>query len=118
MRVSNQKLDSEVKKEILGLLYQVVGDLKDPKETEIFLQDIFSPQELVTFAKRLAAAYYLQQGYNYEQIKESLKLSSATIATIDKQIKGSKGFKLALNKITAEKWASGWEKKIKSLFKS
>lgn len=118
MRVSDQKLDPKIQTEIFSLLYQVVVDLGSPKETKEFLEDILSPAELTTFAKRLAAAYWLKNGRNYEDIKTNLKLSSATIATIDREIKNSKGFKVALTKIAAEKWASGWEKKIKNLFRS
>lgn len=118
MRVSDQKLNPEIRKEIFDLLYQVMADLKNSKEAETFLQDVLSPAELITFAKRLATACWLKNGRNYEDIKTNLKLSSATIATIDKEIKNSKGFKLALDKIKAEKWAGEWEKRIKGLFKS
>lgn len=117
MRVSEKKLNPETKREIFGLLYQVVVDLKSPKEAAIFFGDLLSDSELMALAKRLGAAYYLQEGRNYEDIKDELKLSSATIASIEKEIKNSRGFKLALAKIEAEKWASGWEKKIKSLFR-
>lgn len=118
MRVSEKRLDPETKKEIFGLLYQVIADLKSPKEAEVFLSDLLSDHELMALAKRLAAAYYLQRDYNYENIKDDLKLSSATIANIEKEIKSSKGFKLALERIEAEKWAGEWNEKIKRLFKS
>lgn len=117
MRISDQKLDPKTKKEISALLYQVTADLKNPKEAESFLNDLLSKAEMISLAKRLAAAYYLEKGLGYDEIKNRLKLSSATIATIDKQIKPSAGFGLALKKISTEQWAGEWEKRIKNLFK-
>ena len=54
-----------------------------------------------------------------KEIKETLKVSSATIANIDKMMtKNSDGFTLAFKKIEAEKWASQTVKKISQFVKS
>ena len=69
-------------------------------------------------AKRLAIAYHLEKNKSYDEIKNNLKVSSATIANIDKMmIKGKKGFALALGKIEADRWASELAKKINKKLK-
>ena len=56
----------------------------------------------------------LKKKRSYENIKNNLKVSSATIATAEKNI-DSKGIKLALKKLEAEEWANVWSEKIKKL---
>jgi len=112
MRTSNLKLNPSVKKEIARTLEQLVADLKTPEEVSVFFKDFFNDSEIETFTKRLAVAYWLKKARSYENIKQNLKVSSATIATIQSLIK-KPGFLLALKKIEAEEWANQWAKKIK-----
>ncbi len=72
--------------------------------------------EYEAFAKRLAIAYWLRKGRSYSNIKQNLKVSSATIATVQ-SIMETEGFQLALKKIEAEEWASVWTKKIRKFIK-
>lgn len=116
MRTSDKKVNQSLKKEIIRSLAQAITDLKSPEETLVFLKDFLNDAELETYAKRLAVAYYLQKGRSYQNIKTNLKVSSATIATIQEQI-NSKGYQLALKKIEAEEWASKWAEKIKKFVK-
>jgi uncharacterized protein YerC len=117
MRKSNKILPKGVEGQILNTLYQLLADLKNPKEAKLFLEEILTPTELIIFAKRLAAACYLAEGATYQKIKDNLGLSSATIAGIEQNLKKSAGFALALKKIEAEKWASAWAGKIEGFFK-
>ena len=77
----------------------------------IFLEDFFNQTELETFVKRLAIAYWLKKGRSWENIKENLKVSSATISVVQSQMK-EPGFALALKKLEAEEWANVWAEKI------
>ena len=97
-------------------LYQLFADLKTPQEAEAILKDILSDVELTTVAKRLAVAYWLANGRSYNNIKDNLKVSSATIATIQTMM-NKPGFKLALKKAEAEEWANQWAEKIKKIVK-
>lgn len=116
MRTSNQKINQTLKKQIIKTLAQTLSDFKNNDETLNFLNDFFNETELETYAKRLAVAYWLRKGRSYQNIKTNLKVSSATIASIQDQLK-SKGFELALKKIEAEEWANQWAKKIKKFVK-
>ena len=114
MHVSKNKLNDNLKKEIIKTFIQTLDDLKDTKEKEVFLKDFFNDQEIETYAKRLAIAYWLKKKRSYENIKNNLKVSSATIATVEKQM-NTEGFKLALKKMEAEEWADVWTEKIKKV---
>lgn len=116
MRVSQNKLNASLKNQLIKTLAQTLADLKNLSETHTFLADFFNQNELETFAKRLSIAYWLKKGRSYENIKQNLKVSSATIATIEKELK-KPGFVLALKKMEAEEWANVWAEKIKKFVK-
>lgn len=116
MRTSDQKLASSLKNQIAKTLSQTISDLNGFEETHKFLGDFFNESEFETFAKRLAVAYWLKKGRSYANIKQNLKVSSATIASIQNEM-DKPGFKLALKKLEAEEWASQWSEKIKKFVK-
>lgn len=115
MRVSASKVNPILKKQIEETFIQTLSDLKDTKELKVFLGDFFNQTEMETFVKRLAVAYWLKKKRSYTNIKDNLKVSSATIATIQDLIK-SPGFKLALTKMEAEEWANQWVEKISKVW--
>jgi uncharacterized protein YerC len=116
MRTSKNKLNPIFKKEIIKTFIQTLDDLNGVNEKETFLYDFFNDVELETYTKRLAIAYWLKKGRSYENIKNNLKVSSATIATVEK-LMDTQGFKLALKKMEAEEWANVWSEKIKKIIK-
>lgn len=116
MRVSENKLSAVLKNQLVKTLGQTLVDLKNLDEMQTFLNDFFNQSELETFAKRLSIAYWLKKGRSYKNIKQNLKVSSATIATIEKLLK-TPGFTLALKKMEAEEWANQWVEKIKKFVK-
>lgn len=111
MRISDRKLNPSLQNQIIKTLAQLIVDLKDNNEADTFLEDFFNKAELETYAKRLAVAYWLKKERSYTNIKENLKVSSATIATVEKLMK-KPGFLLAIKKIEAEEWANVWAEKI------
>jgi len=114
MRTSDKKINLTLKKQIINSLAQAISDLNDSKEARIFLDDFFTEAELEAFTKRLAVAYWLSKGRSYTNIKTNLKVSSATIASVQSKLDRS-GFQLALNKIEAEEWADLWSKRFKKI---
>ena len=113
MQISKKRLNKQVEKQISKIFYQTIADLKRPKDVKIFIRDFFTKTEHSMMTKRLAVAMYLEKNRSYEQIKTALKVSSATIASVDKMMnKNSEGFVLALRRIEAEEWASKLTKKF------
>lgn len=117
MQVSKKKVNPKIQKQIFNLFYQVINDLKTPQEVKGFLEVLLTKTELEAIVKRLAVAHYLEKGRTYENIKKSLAVSSATIASVQEQASKGKGFGIALEKIKAEEWADKWAKKISQLVK-
>ena len=117
MQVSARKLNHHIERQIFAVLHQMLGDAKNAEEVKILLNNLLSEAEHVVLAKRLAIAVFLDKGRSYENIKNILKVSSATIASVQEMM-GDPGFQLALRKIKAEEWADGWAKKIGGLVRA
>lgn len=116
MRISEQKLNPSLKQQIKKTLAQAIADLKDAEEADKFLSDFFTESEYEAFAKRLAVAYWLKKKRSYSNIKDNLKVSSATIAAVQNDMQKA-GFKLLLKKVEAEEWANRWAEKIRKIIK-
>ena len=116
MQASRDRVNPIIEKQIKSLWYQMVADIKNVEEAEIIFGDLFSEIETTAITKRLAVGYYLNKKRSYEVIKNNLKVSSATIATVQQGI-NKPGWKMALEKVLAEEFSTKWEKKIKKLFK-
>lgn len=116
MQISKQKVNKILEKQLSEVWYQMVADIKSAREAEEIFKSILSDTELTTVIKRLGVGYWLTKKRNYEVIKENLKVSSATIATIHQDL-NKPGWKLAIKKVIAEEWATKWEEKIKKLIK-
>ncbi len=112
MRSSNNKINKLLKRQIDDLFLKTILDLKNPVETEDFVNDFLTESERDVLAKRLGVAYWLKKGRSYANIKENLKVSSATISSVQGILK-HKGVENALKKMEAEEWASQWTEKIK-----
>lgn len=117
MQISKKKINKNLENHFSKLLYQVIADIRHPKEAEIFLKDILKDTELKITTRRLAIAYWLDKGRSYKDIKTNLAVSSATISKIAEQMKKKMGLEIALKKIRADEWAARWAKKINKTFK-
>lgn len=116
MRVSKNKVNPFLEKELFKTLHQAIADLKNVEEVEEFLKAFLFNTEHTTLAKRVAVAYWLNKGRGYNNIRDNLKVSSATVATIQTQMQ-TKGVQIALQKIKAEEWANVWTQKINKIIK-
>lgn len=114
MRVSKDKVNQHLNAELFRSLHQLLADLKDPEEVKEVLSSFLSPSEHTTIAKRVAIAYWLDKGRGYDNIKNNLKVSSATIASVQSTLEKT-GVKAALQRMKAEEWANVWAARIKKL---
>lgn len=117
MQLSKKKINPRIEKQIFNVFYQVISDIRTNQEAKAFLEDILTRAELEALTKRLAVALFLEKGRSYDNIKNTLKVSSATVANVAGQMKKGRGFELALKKIRAEEWANRWAKRIGKTFK-
>lgn len=116
MQISKQKVNKILEKQLQQMWYQMVADIKNPQEAREIFSNLLSETELTTVIKRLATGYWLTKKRSYEVIRDNLKVSSASIATIQKDLKNP-GWQVAIKKILAEEWATKWEAKIKNLLR-
>lgn len=107
-------MNQSLKRQLLRTFSQMINDLKNPREVEIFLNDFFNNDELEKYIKRISIAYWLKKGRNKENIKRNLQATPKEISFVEKLLK-KRGIKLAIKKIEAEEWANVWLKKIKKL---
>lgn len=118
MQVSKKNVNRQVEKRIFKSLYQVLADLKKPEEVKKFLDDVLSKTEKTVLAKRLGIAWYLNKNKSYDVIRQDLKVSSATIATVQGWLeKGGEGLMLAIKTIEADEWAGEMAEKVKKSVK-
>lgn len=116
MRTSQKTVNQSLKKQIDQMFIQTICDMKGPEETASFFRDFLNTSEFEVFSKRLAIAYWLKKGRSYNNIRDNLKVSSATISTVNEMMK-QKGFQLALKKAEAEEWANVWAEKIRKVIR-
>lgn len=114
MRLSEQKLNPSLKNQLFKTFAQTLTDFGKLEDTQNFLRDFFTDTEVETFAKRLAVGYWLTKNRSYTNIRDNLKVSSATIAEVAGKYTLA-GFKLAIKKIEAEEWANKWAERIRKI---
>lgn len=114
MQVSKKKINSSIQKQIDEIFYQLLVDAQSIDEVKTLLHDLLTETERQVLTKRLAIAIFLDKGRSYEHIKNMLKVSSATIASVNEKM-GDPGIQLALRKVKADKWADEWSDKITGL---
>lgn len=115
MRSSEEKINRTLQSQIQQSLYQTISDLQNPQEAQEFFEDFLTESEQLALIKRLGLVLFLDQKRSYENIKENLKVSSATIACFYKKL-GRPGIQLAIRKVKTEAWAEKWSQKISRLF--
>lgn len=115
MKVSSRDMNMAMEEEIEELLVQIISDLKGVGETKALLSVLLTGAERSAIARRLAIALSLTNGKSYEEIRESLKVSSATIAKVQESL-DSNGMKLAIEKIRIDDWAGDWAGKLSGAF--
>jgi len=107
----SQKLNPSLQKQIDQAFTQVLTEIKNTDQSSCFVSGFFTSSEKDIFTKRLAIAYWLKKGRSYENIKQNLKVSSATIAKVQEMMK-SPGFQEALKRLETEEWATTWATRI------
>lgn len=107
-------MNKNISRQMFKILFSILADTRNGKEVEEMFCDLLTDSERMAIAKRLAIGVYLDKGRSYENIKDNLKVSSATIATVAESM-GNPGMQRALNMIKAEEWAGAWTDRIMRL---
>ena len=93
------------------MLYGILAELSTPEGVKTVLGDILTEGERMALIKRLGIAVYLDKGRSYEDVKNTIKVSSATIASVAENL-GNEGWQEIIRRIKADEWANEWTSKI------
>ncbi len=77
----------------LALAIVKINNIEDCKE---FLDDLLTIQELQSLSQRVHAAKLLLDGKTYNEVISETKISSATLARVNKCVKYGKGYNKVL----------------------
>jgi len=108
---SKSGMSKNIEEQVYKIFYQVLADCKSETDMEILLKSLLTQGELSAIAKRLAIAVFLDKGQSYDRIKDVLKVSSATIASVADNM-NERGMQMALARVKAEEWADVWSIRI------
>lgn len=87
-----------VKENELNELCEAIIKIDNVKDCKHFLDDLLTIQELQSLSSRIHAAILLLEGKTYQEVISETKISSATLARINKCIKYGKGYNKILKK--------------------
>lgn len=116
MQQSQNPLNKNIESQLEKMLYGLMAETDSPEKLKMFFNDLLTDGERVAVLKRLGIAIYLDKKRSYEDIKNNIKVSSATIATVAEKM-GDEGWQEMIKMIKAEEWASEWSDKLSGRIK-
>ena len=89
--------------ESLDRLFRTILNLESIDECYRYFEDICTVKEVQDMAQRLDVAIMLNNGENYQNISDTVGISTATIGRVSKCLKyGSGGYRAAIDKLNAK----------------
>jgi len=86
-QVSRRFIDKKTQDKIFSLFISSLIKCNSQDRALKLVEDLFTPTEKIMFAKRVAIAYMLQEGYDYRFISQTLKVSTTTIGLLSSWLK-------------------------------
>lgn len=109
------KLNTEEKRQLFTQLCYVLAETKNIDEAAELLRDLLTEQEVEMISKRLKVADLLLEGYTYQKIKETLKVSDSKIARVHEWLKlAGEGLRAAKEKL--KKYKESAREKIENIY--
>jgi TrpR-related protein YerC/YecD len=111
-QISRNPVHKDVYYSIRDDFIWILSALRSQEETKAFFYDFFTKTERIMFAKRLAVAMMIYKGFQYEDIRFILHVSTATISRVaDWLDRSGEGVRKVLDKlITEEHTQAFWDK--------
>lgn len=113
-QVSKKIVAINLESEIYEVFWSTIARFNKKDEVTLFFSELFTYNEKVNLAKRIAIAILLSKGYGWRSIKNLLKVSEGTIAKISIRIK-TEGFRLLFKKLENDaQWKTFWNDLVKT----
>lgn len=109
-------MNPNLEKTLNRTFLQLLEDLKNKKEIEIFLSDLAGKKQYDDLVKKIAVAYWIKKNRPTDVIKNNLDVTDHYIDSI-KKIIDKPGIKLAIKYLEAEEFANQWTGRIKKVLK-
>lgn len=90
-KVRYSELSEFQRKKYLGEFYSMIAMLRGRDEVKKFFKDLLTLSEVVMISRRIQIAKLLLEGDTYEDIRQNLKVSAATIAQVEKWVNNGFG---------------------------
>lgn len=108
-QISKRPISKDIESKIYESFYKAIGLLRE-SEARLFIDDLLTKTERVMLPKRLAIAILLLKGWNYDSIKEILKVTQTTISSVSRTLEFSNGLRKAIENLSkSEAWRSWWQ---------
>ena len=91
-------MENTAKQQHLQSLYQLIADIRDPKDIEALLEDLCTRKEVENMAERIYAARLLMDGNTYNQVMAQASISSATLSRVSRCVQYGNGYSRLLKK--------------------
>jgi uncharacterized protein YerC len=101
-QISKNPVSADVYNKAQDLLVNSILKLKTKNQVSGFINEFFTPTERVVFAKRLTISLLLAKKYRYRDISSILKVSLATIVSVDSKYKHRRSLKDIIRRILNE----------------
>lgn len=117
--LSRYKLSSEQINHLAERIVSAALYIRDRKGLMLFFDDLLTTTEKAMLGKRMLIVMFLERGYSYAEISNTLKVSEATIGTMSERLqKGGEGFRLVLKKLEKEEEIEKILQKVKQIFQN
>lgn len=116
MQQSQKPLNKNIEIQLEKMFYGLMAETDSPEKIRMFFTDLLTEGEKIAVLKRMGIAIYLDKKRSYEDIKNNIKVSSATIASVAEKL-GNEGWQEIIKMIKAEEWASEWSDKLSGKIK-
>ena len=93
----------DIHSQSLDRLFEIILSLETVEDCYRFFEDVCTIKELQDMAQRLDAAFLLDGGMNYQDISQTVGISTATISRVSKCLKYGSGYRAALDKAKEKK---------------
>ena len=78
--------------ERIDILMQLIASTNDPADCRALFEDLCTAKALENMAERLHAAQMLIEGKTYNQVMESVQISSATLSRVSRCVQYGNGY--------------------------
>lgn len=118
-QISKNPVHKDVYYSIRDDFLWILTAMHSQSEVKAFFYDFFTKTERIMFAKRLAVALMLHKGFQYDDIRFILHVSTATISRASEWLDhGGEGVKYAMDKLIKEEKAElFWKQVDRALYK-